>query len=129
MNDTIANCIVIGDSVSIGYTGLVAKNLSRLCKVQHAPWDVEDGGAGSTARGVACLDNWLVTHSQQKVKWDVITFNFGLHDLTNSSALAPSPFPKAWPDCSSSALSSYSCAGLTISHASGHIVKIYTEPS
>ena len=36
--------------------------------------------------GVACLDNWLVTQRQTPVRWDVIMFNFGLHDLDNHSA-------------------------------------------
>eukprot|EP01051_Picozoa_sp_SAG22_P007206 SAG22_NODE_498_length_9728_cov_12.354346_4_plen_370_part_00 len=85
MNESIPNCIVIGDSVSIGYTGIVAQNLSGVCKVQHAPWDVSDGGAGSTARGVACLENFLVTQEQLPYKADVILFNFGLHDMTNGS--------------------------------------------
>eukprot|EP01009_Symbiontida_sp_KSa7_P010110 NODE_919_length_722_cov_1398.246657_g710_i0.p1 GENE.NODE_919_length_722_cov_1398.246657_g710_i0~~NODE_919_length_722_cov_1398.246657_g710_i0.p1 ORF type:complete len:222 (+),score=57.26 NODE_919_length_722_cov_1398.246657_g710_i0:30-668(+) len=83
---TLPNCLVIGDSVSIGYTGVVVKELQSVCKVQHGPYDVADGGAGSTAYGQACLDNWLRTQAQQPVKWDVIQFNFGLHDLDNASS-------------------------------------------
>lgn len=79
------NVLVIGDSVSIGYVGGVATALKPKALVQHGPWDTSDGGAGDVATGVACLDRWLVTQTQQRVKWDVITFNFGLHDLTNSS--------------------------------------------
>lgn len=58
---TLPNCMVLGDSVSIGYTGTATKLLADVCQLQHAPWDVSDGGAGSTAVGVACLDNFLVT--------------------------------------------------------------------
>eukprot|EP01079_Euglenida_sp_SAG-EU17-18_P009114 gene9115-1637_t len=86
---SLPNVLIIGDSVSIGYTSLATQNVPLRLKskalVQHGPWDVSDGGAGDTATGVACLDNWLVTHAGQRVKWDLITFNFGLHDMTNTS--------------------------------------------
>ena len=78
-----------GDSVSIGYTTLASQNvvslLSKDAAVQHGPWDVSDGGAGDAATGVVCLDRWLMTQAGEQVKWDLITFNFGLHDLTNGS--------------------------------------------
>lgn len=83
---TLPNCLVIGDSVSIGYTGEAAKELVDVCLLQHGPWDVSDGGAGSTSQGQACLENFLVTQGQESVKWDVILFNFGLHDLSNKSS-------------------------------------------
>ena len=84
---TLPNVLVIGDSVSIGYVGGVTEtlNASGTAAVQHGPWDVSDGGAGDTAWGITCLDRWLVTQAQLEVKWDVVTFNFGLHDMTNSS--------------------------------------------
>jgi hypothetical protein len=85
---TLKNVLVIGDSVSIGYTDSskgLPKLLASVAQVQHGPWDHSDGGAKDTAMGVACLDRWLMTQAQQSVKWDVITFNFGLHDMTNSS--------------------------------------------
>ena len=47
-------------------------NLSGVCQVQHGPWDVSDGGAGNTANGVTCLDNWLVTQALEPVKWEAI---------------------------------------------------------
>lgn len=85
---TKKNVLIIGDSVSIGYTTLATKNVEALlfdvAQVQHGPWDVSDGGAGDAATGVACLDRWLVTQAMV-LTWDVITFNFGLHDMTNSS--------------------------------------------
>jgi hypothetical protein len=81
-SSTLKNVLIIGDSVSIGYTSLGTKNVMKLlapmAQVQHGPWDVSDGGAGDTATGVACLDRWLMTQTQQPVKWDLITFNFGL---------------------------------------------------
>jgi len=83
---TLPNCLVIGDSVSIGYTPTARDGLVSECALQHGPWDVSDGGAGSTAEGVACLDNFLVTQDQTTVEWDVILFNFGLHDLSNKTS-------------------------------------------
>ena len=86
---TLKNVLIIGDSVSIGYTTIATKNVPTLlagtAQVQHGPWDVSDGGAKDTAMGVACLDRWLMTQAEQPVKWDVITFNFGLHNMDNSS--------------------------------------------
>ena len=85
---TLPNCLVVGDSVSIGYTSFVnlPSMVADVCQLQHAPFDVSDGGAGATSVGVACLNNWLVTQRQTAVQWDVIMFNFGLHDLDNASA-------------------------------------------
>ena len=87
---TKKNELINGDSVSIGYTSYANPNVPALLSItalaQHAPWDVSDGGAGSTAQGLACVERYLVTQAQQPVKWDAITFNFGLHDLDNSSA-------------------------------------------
>ena len=88
----LPNVLVIGDSVSICYTTgqdgspvYVQELLKDVAQVQHGPWDVSDGGAGDTAAGVACLDTWLRTQRQTVVKWDLILFNFGLHDMTNTS--------------------------------------------
>jgi hypothetical protein len=68
-----------------GYTGIAAIQLSDICQLQHAPFDVSDGGAGSTGYGQACLDNFLKTQRQTMVEWDVILFNFGLHNLDDNS--------------------------------------------
>ena len=91
---SMPNVLVIGDSVSIGYVGGVTKILSAsgTAAVQHGPWDVSDGGAGDTAVGITCLDRWLVTQAQLAVKWDLITFNFGLHDMTCGVASLASLF-------------------------------------
>lgn len=87
----LPNCLILGDSVSIGYAPAVEKLLRATCKVQHAPFDWGDGGAGSTALGLACLDNWLLTQAQAHVHWDVIQFNFGLHDFQPRAAEPFSP--------------------------------------
>lgn len=63
--------LLIGDSISIGYTLPVRARLKGVANV-HRP--AENGG--DTARGLANLDAWL-----GQGRWDVIHFNFGLHDL------------------------------------------------
>jgi len=66
-----AQVLVIGDSISIGYTPAMTTLLAGKADVKH-----HAGNAAHTNNGVAKLDEWLGTE-----KWKVITFNFGLHDL------------------------------------------------
>ena len=63
--------LLIGDSVSRGYTLPVRAALAGRANVHRPPVN-----CGDTARGVQSVDAWLGTG-----KWDVIHFNFGLHDL------------------------------------------------
>src|SRR3979411_835678 len=63
--------LIIGDSISMGYTKPVQTLLADVADVQRIP---ENGGP--TINGLAHMDQWLATG-----KWDVIHFNFGLHDL------------------------------------------------
>lgn len=63
--------LIIGDSISIGYTPPLTELLKGKAAVKH-----HEGNAAHTNNGVAKLDEWLGTE-----KWKVITFNFGLHDL------------------------------------------------
>ncbi|KAK3723794.1 hypothetical protein QZH41_007103 [Actinostola sp. cb2023] len=79
---TTANkkCLVIGDSVSIGYTAWVRSALQDRCDVYHAPWDTSDGGALDTKYAIKCLRLFLTSNLLEQVFYDVIVFNFGLHD-------------------------------------------------
>jgi len=63
--------LIVGDSISIGYTVPVREALQGKANV-HRP----AANCGPTTRGVQSLDQWLGDG-----KWDVIHFNFGLHDL------------------------------------------------
>jgi len=63
--------LIIGDSISIGYTPHVRTLLTNRAVVVHNP-----GNAMHTRYGLARLEEWLGTD-----RWDVIHFNFGLHDL------------------------------------------------
>ena len=68
---TLPRVLLIGDSISIGYTLPVRELLKGKANV-HRPLT----NCGDTQRGLASLDKWL-----GEKKWDVIHFNFGLHDL------------------------------------------------
>lgn len=63
--------LLIGDSISIGYTAAVREMLKGKANVHRIPTN-----GGPSSRGVESLTEWL-----GKSKWDVIHFNFGLHDL------------------------------------------------
>ncbi|GIW99583.1 MAG: hypothetical protein KatS3mg111_2916 [Pirellulaceae bacterium] len=63
--------LLIGDSISIGYTVAVREMLHGRANV-HRPLT----NCGPTTKGVQELDRWLGDG-----QWDVIHFNFGLHDL------------------------------------------------
>lgn len=63
--------LLIGDSISIGYTVPVREQLKGTANV-HRPLT----NCGPTSKGVAEIEKWLGDG-----KWDVIHFNWGLHDL------------------------------------------------
>ena len=63
--------LLIGDSISMGYTIPTRELLAGKANVHRIPQN------GSTTQvGLAKLDAWLSAG-----KWDVIHFNWGLHDL------------------------------------------------
>lgn len=62
--------LLIGDSVSRGYTQDVRKALEGKANVHRAPEN-----CGPSANGIKKIDAWL-----GESKWDVIHFNFGIHD-------------------------------------------------
>ena len=65
--------LLIGDSISIGYTLPVRELLEGKANV-HRP----AANCASTKHGLESLDKWL---GDKDKKWDVIHFNWGLHDL------------------------------------------------
>ncbi len=68
--------LLIGDSISMGYTKPVQELLEGRVEVHRNP-----GNAAHTKKGLTKLDAWLADES-----WDVIHFNFGLHDLAYRNA-------------------------------------------
>jgi acyl-CoA thioesterase-1 len=68
--------LIIGDSISIGYQPALREALKGKANV-HRPAT----NCGPTTRGVEQIDQWLMADSPNGEKWDVIHFNFGLHDV------------------------------------------------
>lgn len=68
--------LLIGDSVSRGYTQETRALLAGKANVHRAPEN-----CGPTANGLKKLEIWL-----GKDKWDVIHFNFGIHDRATPAA-------------------------------------------
>ncbi|HEY0863970.1 MAG TPA: SGNH/GDSL hydrolase family protein [Lacunisphaera sp.] len=63
--------LLIGDSITHGYSPAVRTALKGMANVHLIP----DNG-GPTDRGLLMLDEWLGLR-----RWDLIHFNFGLHDI------------------------------------------------
>ncbi len=63
--------LLMGDSISMGYTLPVRAHLQGRANVHHPAEN-----CGDTGRGLRRLEAWLGAGP-----WDVIYFNFGLHDL------------------------------------------------
>jgi|SRR5690554_4214365 len=73
----LPNVLILGDSISIGYTPFVEEYLKRKANVFRPM--LENGkpeNCEGTTKGVKNIERWLGDK-----KWDVIHFNFGLHDI------------------------------------------------
>jgi lysophospholipase L1-like esterase len=68
--------LLIGDSISIGYTLQVRDKLKGKANVHRIPMN-----GGATEVGLEKMTSWLGDQN-----WDVIHFNFGLHDAKYASA-------------------------------------------
>lgn len=69
--DNLPKVLIIGDSISIGYTNDVVKLLEGKAEVTRPKTN-----CGSSEMNLAGIDKWL-----GETKWDVIHFNFGLWDI------------------------------------------------
>lgn len=67
----LPNVLIIGDSISIGYTKPTIERLSGVANVRRVK-----ANYGDTNAGVRNLTRWL-----GDTQWDIIHFNWGLHDL------------------------------------------------
>lgn len=63
--------LIIGDSISIGYTPFVKKKLKKKARIYHNP-----GNAQHTGTGLEKIHEWIGDK-----KWDIVQFNWGLWDL------------------------------------------------
>jgi len=76
-NPALPRMLIIGDSISRGYTVATRHALAGKVNVHRAP-----ANCGPTKYGLEKLDVWL-----GKGKWDVITVNFGIHDRNTDPAI------------------------------------------
>ena len=76
--------LLIGDSISIGYTLPTRVLLKGKVNLHRIPTN-----GGPTIKGLEQIDAWL-----GKKKWDVIHFNWGLHDLKYMGPNGENLFPK-----------------------------------
>lgn len=80
----LSNVLILGDSISIGYTLQVRKLLAGKANVFRPV--SSDGkrpmNCEGTTLGLQQIDSWLTGH-----KWSVIHFNWGLHDLKHVTAV------------------------------------------
>jgi len=74
---SLPRLLIIGDSISRGYTLAVRHALTGKVNVHRAP-----ANCGPTASGLRNLDTWL-----GQGRWDVITWNFGIHDRRTDPAI------------------------------------------
>lgn len=71
--------LIIGDSISMGYTSHIKKGLAGKAQVFHNP-----GNAQHSGFGVQKVKEWV-----GEGDWDVIQFNWGLWDLCYRSTDSP----------------------------------------
>ena len=67
----LPNVLIIGDSISIGYTLPTRALLKEKVNLHRIPTN-----GGPTTKGLSEIEKWLGNK-----KWDLIHFNWGLHDL------------------------------------------------
>ena len=70
-NPDLPRVLIIGDSISMGYTLPTRERLKDTANLHRPPTN-----CGPTTKGLEQLDAWL-----GEGEWDVIHFNWGLHDL------------------------------------------------
>ena len=84
MSSSLPNVLIVGDSISHGYFPVLRARL-KSAALQHAP-----SNTGALPAGVACwnISTALGTTGSLPKPWDLVVFNFGLHDTSE-----PTPPP------------------------------------
>ncbi len=73
----LPNVLIIGDSISVNYTIPLRRQLKGIANVYRPMKSSElHWNCGPTTSGIRNIDTWLGDK-----KWDIIQFNFGLHDI------------------------------------------------
>lgn len=87
-NPNLPRVMIIGDSISVGYTDGARAELAGKANVYRV-----QGNAGPSSSGVQHVDEWIASGNG---RWDVIHFNFGLHDLKlGTGGKDNKPYPTA----------------------------------
>ncbi len=68
--------LVIGDSISMNYHDVTKTALRGIANYYRI-----EGNGGPTTRGLQATALWLGHYWEEGLHWDMIQFNFGLHDL------------------------------------------------
>lgn len=84
----LPRALIIGDSISGGYTNAVIKELAGKVETYRIP-----GNGEWTGTGVKKIDEWL-----GEKKWDVIHFNWGLWDIYGWEYAKEDRSPKAYAE-------------------------------
>merc|ERR1719499_2977102 len=73
--------LMIGDCIM--YTARI--RIEKL--LASRGWEIAPtiGNAGSTNRAAHCVKSWLQNYPPVDRSWDVISFNFGLHDVARTT--------------------------------------------
>ena len=89
VNTSLPIVLIVGDSVSAGYTPFVRSSFQHEAVVLHGPDNVGGGMADGVSYGQLCTKYFVRTPTFALPPWNVITFNYGLHDgsETNSTYL------------------------------------------
>ncbi|GAB1452270.1 SGNH/GDSL hydrolase family protein [Draconibacterium sp.] len=83
-NQYLPNVLILGDSISIGYTPIVKEMLAGQANIYRPTLENgEPENCEGTTNGVKNLDRWLSKSGvvDNAFQWDIIHFNFGLHDI------------------------------------------------
>jgi hypothetical protein len=83
----LPNVLILGDSISIGYTLQVRQFLKDKANVYRPLDGTMPENCGDSRKAVNSIDRWLAAAP----KWDVIHFNSGLHDLKRVSGKDSGP--------------------------------------
>jgi lysophospholipase L1-like esterase len=78
----LPNVLILGDSISIGYTPFIQEYMKGVANVFRPM--LENGkpeNCAGTTKGVENIDRWLNSSENSGFQWDIIHFNFGLHDI------------------------------------------------
>ena len=89
MSVSLKNVLIVGDSVSDGYTPFVSAQLAQVALVQHSPWGMVDGGAEETLYGARCIENLLRAPDGTPLSPQVLMFNWGLHNSLGGNCTPP----------------------------------------